>query len=127
MHRMIARERQAGDHRLRRPSGHDRAGRHPVTHDTVVQLGVEIPVVQRDPGATVATGGRCRAKPADDIGFAPASRILQGDQETAGWRRRVSIVAAAPGVDVKHVVPGRDHVADVPEVVGEDACAKASG
>ena len=102
MHRMIAGQRHAGHDDLRLAGRHDAVcGRSGVADDLVVHFGVDVVLVE----------SRCRCRPRcprreagpkriDLVGLAVALGVLQRDQEAAGGRRVVAVVAAAPGVDV---------------------------
>jgi hypothetical protein len=83
--------------------------------------------VKRDARAAGAAALDAVAEADVDVGAAVARGVLQGHQKSAGGRRVVAVVAAAPGVDVDDAVRGDDEVPGMADAVGEHGCAETRG
>jgi len=59
------------------------------------------------------------AEPPDDVGPAVALGVLECHEESAGGRRVVAVIPAAPGVDVDHAVRRDGEMAGMADVVRE--------
>ncbi len=124
VHRMIAGQRQPGDHDLGCSGRCDRAGRQRVAHDAIVHLGVEPVFVKRDAGAAMTAGRDAVAETRIDVRASVSVGVLQRDQEAAARWRVVAVVTATPGVDIDHPVRRHHQMAGVADLVGEDGGAE---
>ena len=127
MHRVVAGERQARENDLGFLVRRDGSRGQRIADDLVVLFGIEPAVIEGDASAARRALRDTIAKALDHIRMAVAFAILQRHQKTAGRRLVVAIIAAAPSVDVEHTVRRKHHVTGVPEIVGENGCAEASG
>ena len=84
--------------------GCDVVGRERVAHDTVIDLGVNHPIVECDAGATMAAARDRFTEPLDDVGVSAAALVFQGDDKTTRWNGAVVVVDAAPRIDVERSV-----------------------
>ncbi len=124
MHRMIAAQRHARENHVSRSTRHQRTGRDRVAHDLVVDLRVHGAFVERNSGAARAAGLNRLAEALIHRGLAGFSRILQGDDKTAIRRLVVTVVHAAPRIDVENSVRSHDHVPRMTQLVGENRRTK---
>jgi hypothetical protein len=124
VHRMVAGQGQPRNHNLRGAGRRDHARRQGITHDAIVHLRVKRPAVERDACAARTAGRHAVAEANLDVGPSVAIGVLERDQETAGRRRVITVVAPAPGVDVDHPVRGNDEVSSMADIVREDGRAK---
>ena len=122
---MIAGQRQAGHHGLRRRGRSDTGRRQGIAHDAVVGLGIDIVFIDCDSGAARVAIRLGRAETGNVVGLAVMFSALQGDQERIGPRGVAAIVTAAPGVGIDYTVRRYGKVPDVTEIVGEYGGAKA--
>src|SRR6478672_12817927 len=101
--------------------------RQGITNDAIVRFRVKRAIIERDSSATGVSAFSAGTKTDDHISAAVAGRSFQGNQESAGGRFVVAVIAATPGVDIEHAVAGHDHLPSVADVVGEHRCTKAGG
>jgi hypothetical protein len=103
---------------------HDAIRRQRVADDLVVLLGIKAAIVDADAGAAGRSLRHTVAEALDHVGAAFAVIVFERDEEAAGRRPVILIVAAAPGVDVKHAVRIERHLPGVAEIVGEHGGAE---
>ena len=72
--------------------------RRGVTDDAVVRLREERAVVERDPRAACVPARGVRAEAGVHVGSPVTVGVLECNQKTPGMRRRVAVIAPAPGV-----------------------------
>ena len=124
MHGVIAGQRQIGDHDCRRLCRHSRVRRQGIAEDFVVLLGVDGALVEGYARTTGSALPLAVTETLDHVGTPVPLAILERHEEAAvGWSV-VSVIAAAPRIDVEDAIGRNDHVADVSEIVGEDRRAK---
>ena len=121
---MIASQRQSRDDGDCGIFWHDRARRKRITHDAVVDFGIERVAIQADSGAAMAAAGDGFTKALVDCGLAFSRRILQRDQEAAFVRLVVAVILTGPGVYIHHSARRHRHVPRVTDAVGENGRAK---
>jgi hypothetical protein len=122
---MVATERQPRNDGLRRIGRHRAGFRQPEADDAVIHLGIERAVIECDAGSSGRALRRSFAEAADDIGLAVAIGVFQGDQEPARRRLVVTVIEAAPRVDINDAIAGRRHVPGVTQVLGKDGGAES--
>src|SRR5712664_347811 len=127
MHRMVAAKRQSGDDGVGRATRHDGPGRQRISHDPIIDLGVDRSLIHADARTACSATLDRFAKALHHIGLSSTTLVLQGYEETASMRRVFAVVPARPGVDVKTSARPSYHVASVTDVVSEDRCAKTGG
>src|SRR3984893_12690671 len=127
VHRVIAGKRQSRDDHLGRIMWCNSLRRQRITNDAVVCFRVKRAIIERDSSATGIPAFSAGTETDDHISPAVAGRIFQGNQESAGGRFVVAVIAATPAVDIEHAVGGHDHLPSVTDVVGEHRCTKAGG
>ena len=127
VHRMIAAQRQTGDDGLGGTSRNNAARRQCVSHDAIVDLGVDGAIVQADARAARTSGGDRFAEALHDISLAGTSLVLQGDQKSVGARLVRAIVGSRPCIDVDHSAGAHHHVTSVTDTVGKNRRTKAGG
>ena len=124
---MVAAKGQSGNHSFGRTAGCYRAVRERISHDSIIDLGINRAPIHADPGTAVPTRLDSFTKALDDIGRSRAGFVLQGYKKAARMRSVVAVVLAGPGIDVKHSVGRSYHMTRVTNIVGEHRCAKTSG
>src|SRR5207248_3108517 len=82
----------------------DAGGGQCIPHDAIVDLREERAAVKRDAGAPATAGLDAVAETTRDVGPAVAVGVLESDEESTGGRRVVTVIPAAPGVDVHDAV-----------------------
>ena len=90
-----------------------------------VHFEIEPVLVKGDARAAIGPLRGGGAEAGDHIGFAVALFVLQGDEEAAGRRRVIAVIAPAPGVDVDDAVRRDDEMARMADLVGENRRAEA--
>ena len=107
---------------------HDGSRSQLIAHNAIVDLRVDRPFVETDAATAGSAGFNAVAETLDDVSFARARFILEGDQKSAG-RRLISrrIVVAGPRIDVHHSVWGHHHLPGVTDLIGEYGGAKTCG
>src|SRR5712675_491556 len=124
---MIATERQSRNDGVGGTAWQDGAGGEGISHDAIIDLGVDRALEDADAGAACSASLDGFAKALGHTSFSGTTFVLQGYEETARGRRVVAVVLARPGVDVKHAAGRGYHVAGVSDAVGEDRGAKSGG
>src|ERR1700733_4072777 len=125
MHRMIAAERQPGNHRLTGTLGDQRGAGGSITHDLVVDLGINRSLVKSDARAARSTRLNGFAEALNYVRLARSCLILQGHQKAACMRFVIVVIFPRPSVDVNRSARRHHQVASVTNAIGKDTPAEA--
>src|SRR5215831_19908340 len=99
MHRMIAAERQPGDDRVCRTARHDGRCGQRISHNPIVDLGVDRSLMHADACTTRSSTLSGFAKALNYVSLPRTVLILESDKKTPGMRTVVAVVPARPGID----------------------------
>src|SRR5438105_940891 len=102
MHRMVAAERQSGNYDFRRILRHERARRKRISHDSIIDLGINRSLIHTDARAAGAAGLDGFTETLNYVRLSGSRLVLQGHQKSAFRRLIEVVVVARPGVDVNH-------------------------
>src|SRR4029077_21079819 len=131
MHRMVAIGGKSADDCIHgggtrgHAVGRDRVAYDPL-RDRVALFGEERTLVNANPGSAAILVLRVGTESLDDVRFPIFVGIAKRDQETAGMRRAL-IILAAPCVDVDVAIGSNDDMPGVSECVGEYCRAETVG